>query len=297
MLVTTILPDALVDKIKFVSKLDEVKAYRKEMIPKYQKQIREDSRGLIDDKFKTNEDLNFLLASNMMDSLLFAGGLSVPSAIGVSLAVLYAGDNSPMKLEDRHELARGVDKMKVAQFVFESIRRYPPVVGFPWWNTEEKNDFRTVMNLAMAQRDPVKWGNDAESFVLREPGQYSELMGVSWAAPETDWYPEGDTWKVSSGVHKFGDMARECPAKELSFIMATEFIEGFLKDAKQNGAWKIQNDLDVRRVRAQISLLLIHLLSTQPMTLTLVALSYPSLAFEHRYISPRLHRFTTISFW
>ena len=82
-----------------------------------------------------------------MDSLLFAGGLSVPSAIGVSLAVLYAGDNSPMTLKDRHDLAKDVNHMQVAQFVFESIRRYPPVVGFPWWNTKEKNDFRTVMNL------------------------------------------------------------------------------------------------------------------------------------------------------
>ena len=250
MLVTTILPDALVDKIQFVSKLDVVRDYRKEMIPKYQEAIKKDSRGLIPDKFKTNEDLNFLLASNMMDSLLFAGGLSVPSAIGVSLAVLYAGDNSPMTLKDRHDLAKDADHMQVAQFVFESIRRYPPVVGFPWWNTEEKNDFRTVMNLAMAQRDPMKWGNDAESFVLRDPSKYSELMGVSWAAPETDWDYQGDTWKASTGVHNYGDMARECPAKELSFIMATEFIEGFLKDAKQNGAWKIQNDLDVRGVRA-----------------------------------------------
>ena len=247
---TTILPDALVDKIKFVSKLDVVKDYRKEMIPKYQAAIKEDNRGLIPDKFKTNEDLNFLLASNMMDSLLFAGGLSVPSAIGVSLAVLYAGDNSPMTLKDRHDLAKNVNHMQVAQFVFESIRRYSPVVGFPWWNTAEKNDFRTVMNLAMAQRDPVKWGNDAESFVLRDPSKYSELMGVSWAAPETDWEYQGDKWKASTGVHNYGDMARECPAKELSFIMATEFIEGFLKDSKQNGAWRIQNDVDVHLTEA-----------------------------------------------
>ena len=89
MLVTTILPDALVDKIQFVSKLDVVRDYRKEMIPKYQEAIKKDSRGLIPDKFKTNEDLNFLLASNMMDSLLFAGGLSVPSAIGVSMRAVY----------------------------------------------------------------------------------------------------------------------------------------------------------------------------------------------------------------
>ena len=38
----------------------------------------------------------------------------------------------------------------------------------------------------------MKWGNDAESFVLRDPSKYSELMGVSWAAPETDWDYQGD---------------------------------------------------------------------------------------------------------
>ena len=168
----------------------------------------------------------------------------VPSVISVTLAILFADGNSPMKLVDRHSLATEPEHMKVSQAVFESMRRYPPVVGFPWWNTAEKNDFRTVMNLAMAQRDPVAWGDDAESFVLRDLEKYAELMGVSWAAPETDWNPR-DGWQESTGVHDYKGMARECPAKELSFVMSVEFIEGFLKDQIKNGSWKVQNNVEI----------------------------------------------------
>lgn len=195
MLVTTILPEALVDKVKFVSKLDQVKAYRVKMIKKYQDAIKKDSR--IPNEFKTDARLNLLLASNMLDSLLFAGGLSVPSVIGVALAVLYSNENSPMKLRDRVEVTRDADPMKIAQFIFETMRRFPPVVGFPWWNPDKS--FRTVMNLAMAQRDPREWGDDADSFKLRELDDYAKNMGVSWAAPHTDW-TSGGGWTASTGV-------------------------------------------------------------------------------------------------
>eukprot|EP00939_MAST-03C_sp_MAST-3C-sp1_P004344 g4344.t1 len=243
-LVATILPQGLVNKVKFVSKIDEVKAYRKEMILRYQQAIRDDSRGIVPEVFKSDEQKNFLLASNVLDSLLFAGGLSVPSVIGVSLAVLFAGENSPMSRADREQLTSTFesDPMVVAKFVFETTRRYPPVVGFPWWDDETKSNFRTVMNLAMAQRDPRVWGDDAESFKLRSTSAYARLMGVGWAAPHTDW-TEADGWTSSTGVRDYGGMARECPAKELSHVMATAFVRAFLNNEKETGKfWRVQNN-------------------------------------------------------
>jgi len=241
-LVATILPEGLVNKIKFVSKIDKIKEYRVKMIRKYQDAIRADERGLIPDEFKTDPELNFLLASNMLDSLLFAGGLSVPSVVGVGLAVLYAGENSPMSLRDRIALVENVDADAVSKFVFEVIRRFPPVVGFPWWSTPGKDGLRTVMNLAMAQRDPrgEAWGDDAESFKLRDNALYARLMGVSWAAPHSDWTAERG-WTQPTSVNAHGGMARECPAKELSFVMAKTFLQLFLKDAKAK-SWRVANN-------------------------------------------------------
>ena len=130
-----------------------------------------------------------LLASFVMDSLLFAGGLSVPLCISCALGVVYSlhSPNSDIVLE--HEL--------IPSLIMETLRYFPPVVAFPYYDSPLQKK-RTLLQLSCAARDPAVWGENANSFVLRPLSVYHKLM-VSWADGAVD-----------------GSMTRACPARELS---------------------------------------------------------------------------------
>tara|TARA_B110001452_G_scaffold157829_1_gene131341 strand:- start:87 stop:707 length:621 start_codon:yes stop_codon:yes gene_type:complete len=101
------------------------------------------------------------------------------------------------------------------------VRYFPPVVGFPWWEMRgEHAGRRTLLSLAMANRDPRVWGSDAEEFKLRPLSQYHKLAGVAWADLAVD-----------------GNMSRSCPAKDLSIVLASEFLEAWF-DA-QPSKWEL----------------------------------------------------------
>ena len=71
------------------------------------------------------------ILKGLLESLFFAGGLSVPSVIKNGLAVLHS-KNSPMEEAARKALLSGEAKEDgLDQFRIEVIRMYPAVVGFP----------------------------------------------------------------------------------------------------------------------------------------------------------------------
>merc|ERR1711908_4197 len=98
-----------------------------------------------------------------------AGGLSVPTVIDIVLGIIYGGDSSPWKVEDK-SLKEG----NILQLVLETVRRYPAVVGFPFWSPDQKK--RYVLNLAMALRDPDAWDEPLE-FKLRPLSEYHKKFG------------------------------------------------------------------------------------------------------------------------
>jgi len=142
------------------------------------------------------------LASAALDAVLFAGGLSVASVISCALAVAYAAESPlPMSAESRTAAV-------APQLVWETIRYFPAVVGFPWFEDDTLKQ-RTILALAMALRDPRAWGDDAETFRLRPLADYARLS-VAFADQAVD--------------AEDGTMSRVCPAKEFALVFCVEFV-------------------------------------------------------------------------
>jgi len=146
-------------------------------------------------------------ASTIMDSLCFAGGLSVPGVIKNSFAILY-GKWGQEQLGPTWTLT----PTDVYKFVWEVIRRFPPVGGFPSW--DRNSNLHTVADLALAAQDTEAWGADTGSFKLRPISLYHE-KSTMWADQAID----GD----ERGAH-----GRSCVAKELSMVIAREFLSAFI---------------------------------------------------------------------
>ena len=159
-----------------------------------------------------------LLASNIMDSLLFAGGVSVPTVLSYCIGLLYSS-----WLKKRKEVV--VNECDVAKYIMEVIRFFPPVSGFAY--KDKLSGYAIYLSLHTAQCDKEAWGEDAEEFVLRDMKVYKDLM-VAWADPAT-----------ATGSEK--NNARVCPAKDLSFNMIYEIMKKFIS---QKSEWKSDKNGD-----------------------------------------------------
>jgi len=169
-----------------------------------------------------------LATSNLMDLLLFAGGLSVPGGISTGLWVLHAdssayGDMFPQGYKLSSDDTKGL------LFYYEALRFFAPVVGFPWWTTppavatdDTKGQFsegskRKVLNLAMAQKDPNAWGADSHKFRVRTLQEYKDKF-VGFANQAVDS-------TVANGA-----MNRACPAIDLAMQMGKAWFSAHDQD-------------------------------------------------------------------
>jgi len=151
-----------------------------------------------------------IVNSNLLDALIFAGGLSVPGVILPGIATLYAGDQSPAPgLQLRAD--------NTEPFAWETTRYFPPVLGFPFVDNTKSRPLQ-IMALAVGQRSADVWGDDAEAptFRLRDMQTYYE-----------NWVGHADFAEDPAG-----ELTRRCPGKSLSFAM----IEAWYK-AWQQAAW------------------------------------------------------------
>mmetsp|Transcript_34551 Transcript_34551/g.99159 ORF Transcript_34551/g.99159 Transcript_34551/m.99159 type:complete len:646 (+) Transcript_34551:65-2002(+) len=189
-------------------------------------------------------------AHMVFDAFYSAGGLSVPTTMGTGVGLLFSGDDSS-PFPGASYLPEQAES-----FYWENIRYFPPVVGFPHWETRptcpgstaketsqlngtdgsteackpgkrshltgypEVNQYqggvRVVPNLALAQRDPAKWGADADQFVIRPLWEYNKSLGFAEKA-------------VDDSVAG-GKMNRDCPGKALALMIGTSFFAQFKKD-------------------------------------------------------------------
>lgn len=166
-----------------------------------------------------------LATSHLLDLLFFAGGLSVPSGLSTGLWVLH-GDTAPYG-----EAFPAPGSLRARDdpgaFFYESIRFFAPVVGLPWWTTppaRAEDDaasqyntaagvagVRTILNLALANKDPNVWGEDGHLFRVRPHAEYaSHFVGFADFALDDD---------VAGGK-----MNRACPAKSLALAMGKAFF-------------------------------------------------------------------------
>lgn len=165
-----------------------------------------------------------VLTSAFMDTLLAAGGLSVPGAISTGIWVLHADTSNHEFEKDLFPETRvELTETDVDAFFYESMRFFAPVVGFPWWTqkpdraTDDKadqydNGVRKVLNLALANKDPNAWGKDCHKFRVKTLSDYRKLF-LGFADFAYD-----DT--VADG-----NMDRKCPGKTLAFAMGRAWFE------------------------------------------------------------------------
>mmetsp|Transcript_11483 Transcript_11483/g.40878 ORF Transcript_11483/g.40878 Transcript_11483/m.40878 type:complete len:1212 (-) Transcript_11483:137-3772(-) len=192
-----------------VLKVDETLAEKATWLARYRDCLRvhlpEETAGM------SETDLT-VLASNVMDALLFAGGQSVPTVLQYALALPYS-EWGQENLPEDFCLCRS-DQLSV--YLWEVIRVFAPVSFFVYTersfgNTPEQNVF---LNIQMAQRDPRVWGPDAGKFNLRPVADYHK---------NSVGFCEGalDNGNLS------GPNSRMCPAKDLAFAMSYAFMREF----------------------------------------------------------------------
>mmetsp|Transcript_67411 Transcript_67411/g.119170 ORF Transcript_67411/g.119170 Transcript_67411/m.119170 type:complete len:715 (-) Transcript_67411:93-2237(-) len=217
-ILSSFVPDFATDAVAPLFGLEEILESRKKYMARYREVLKEKHADL-------NEvDVQYL-ASCVLDAFLFAGGASIGLSISCALAAVY-GDSSPLA---RSEVpAAGAKEEQFAkQVTWESIRYFPPVVGFPWCTpggpgtSNAAATQRTCLSLAAAMKDPRVWGEDAEQFKLRPLSEYHKL---SVAFAEHAMASPG----VSGG-------SRCCPAKSLALLCITEFLKAwFATEQKWN---------------------------------------------------------------
>ena len=159
-----------------------------------------------------NNERVTLLASNIMDSILFAGGQSVPSVLSRCITLLYSewlyaklGDDFKLSVNNLHN------------YIMEVIRYFPPVSGFVYRNRSfgDTHSNSVYLCLHTAQCDKKAWGDDAHEFKLRPMQEYNCNM-VAWA-------------NQAIGHNEYKNNSRACPGKDLSVVMISEMMLGFIK--------------------------------------------------------------------
>jgi hypothetical protein len=155
------------------------------------------------------------LTAGVLDALLFAGGISVPTVIKSCFALLY-GKYGQEQIQKQFGENWFLDDSKLDAFVHETVRRFPPVGGFPTWDRATNSKTSVDLRAANADRSREGWGDRAREFWMRDVSEYEE-KSVSW----------GDFAMVNGDNAHPG--SRACPAKRLSFLMIREFLRGFLQ--------------------------------------------------------------------
>lgn len=202
----SLFPRWLVGTLDSAFGLSWARKQRELWLEKYEAAMDRDTRGIIP-KLQGRDKRFF--ADLLLTSMTSAGGLSVPTVIDVVLGIVYGGETSPWKVEDRR-----ITEANLLPLILETVRRYPAVVGFPSWSPDQKK--RYVLNLAMALRDPRAW-SDAEEFKLRPLSEYHKTVGsgskigVAWA-------------EQAKGPNGLTPDSRGCPGQELSIVIVSEFL-------------------------------------------------------------------------
>jgi len=220
--ILSLMPKTLVSMLEpWVSEIGAVKTMREEILLDYQKAMDMDERGLYP-RITDSRDKKFV-ADLFLTALTSAGGLSVPTLMGIGFAILHGAEaygSVVMPEWQDFELTNH----NIEQFMLECVRRFPAVVGFPWWDGETAQS-RTVLNIATALRDPRAW-DAPKDFRLRPLREYHEKLetgskiGVAWA-------------QQAKGKYGLTLNSRGCPGQHLSMVIMTEMMRAYMESQDQ----------------------------------------------------------------
>jgi len=210
------LPRWLVSGLRWVFGLNQGRDTRDMLLEKYQEAFDRDTRGII--PALEGHDKRFM-ADLLLTALTSAGGLSVPSVMGIAFGILHGAEAYEYGTVFPEWQTFDLTNRNIEQFVLECVRRFPVVVGFPWWDPETQS-FRTVLNLAMSQRDPRAWEAPME-FRLRPLSEYHEQRGMGTKV--------GAAWAQQAiGHNGLTPDSRGCPGQELSVVIISEILRAYM---------------------------------------------------------------------
>jgi len=166
-----------------------------------------------------------ILVSGLMDSLLFAGGLSVPTVLQQAIGVLY-GFWGKGQLGDDFLLT----KANLDQYVQEALRRFPAVGAFPFFDRETNAHNQIDLRAANLGNYSEGWGEDALNFTLRPMSEYKR-KSISW----------GDFAMLNNDPADPG--SRACPGRWLSITIINIFLDEFVRQGGQR-CWEADKSPD-----------------------------------------------------
>merc|ERR1711988_281848 len=168
-----------------------------------------------------------LLASVMLDSLQFAGGISVPTVIKYVLAMTH------MDSKNRHQSLTDVQLSQdnYEWILWETLRRYAPVAGVPSWEKQQDGSFKHIIpDLASALRDSSEFPQPRD-FINRGADVYESKVkgtGMPWAGPAVHKFSDGTSGTAAPHSHN-------CPAQDLSFLILKTFLNAFIARGGSSG--------------------------------------------------------------
>lgn len=183
-----------------------------------------------------------LLASIILDSLQFAGGISVPSVLNYVLGLTHmASDRRPESLKDLR-LSSG----NYQWILWETLRRYAPVAGVPSWEKRDDGSFKHVVpKLTAALQDTSVFPNPLE-FKNRGADVYENKLrntGLPWAGPAVSRSANGVPDTAASHSHN-------CPAQDLSFRIMKAFLLAFIDAGGASGWSAVDESISVNAYAA-----------------------------------------------
>jgi len=155
-----------------------------------------------------------VLSSVMLDSLTLFGGNAMLSALDFLLALMFMEGEPgrsirPLNLDSDAQMNN---------FIWETLRRYPPVTAVPRWVTSDGETTwkHEILSLYQALHDPSQF-QEPLVYRLGRPGLNHEdsSLSVGWA----------DFAMVNEDVSD--PDSHSCPAKQLSFRMFAAFLQEF----------------------------------------------------------------------
>jgi len=156
-----------------------------------------------------------LLANAMLDSIALHAGPVVSGALEHLLALLYMQEEPGIALPrplNKH------DEAAIQDLLWETLRRYPPVAGVPYWaeSDDETTWTHEIPNLQMALQDPSVFP-DPLAFRLGRPGlnHANSSLSIGFA----------DFALVDNDVSNRDSHA--CPGKRLALALLQAFLQEF----------------------------------------------------------------------
>jgi hypothetical protein len=210
--------------IERVLKPSETMAKKAAYIKKFKNAVRAKyaDRNWVGDESKVN-----LVASIFLDSITFAGGLSMPSVINTVFALTHMSESG------KHAFLKGVPLNQDTWWwiTMESLRMYAPVGGVPFWSSErmENGDWSHVIPVVAAALSDATKFPDPTVFKNRGHNVYKNLLlkngdvdnaGMGWAGPAIGKNAAGEFDTSAPNSHN-------CPAQDLSMRMIKAFIEEY----------------------------------------------------------------------